>query len=108
MNTVDDLLTETRSLVDDYGHARDFERLYNRLWHCLKWQQVDPDHRITMLIVELYNLFRENAEIKDRWLLYSAAKEQIEKGEFSAKACLAWSVLVHCAACLALRQPAFF
>jgi hypothetical protein len=90
MNTIDDLLEDTTLLIDSFESSRDSERLYNRLWHCLRWQQADSDHRITLQIVNLYDLFRRNFDLKDRWMLYSAAKEQIEQGKFNAKACLAF------------------
>lgn len=90
MNTVNDLLEDTKLLIDSFENMRDYERLYNRIWHCLKWQQADSDHRITLLIATLYDIFRVNVQLKDRWMLYLAAKEQIEQGNFNAKACLAF------------------
>lgn len=90
METVEDLLADTKALLENYEHPRDAERIYNRLWHCLRWQQADSDNRISLLIVEVYRVFREHAILHDRWMLYFAAKEQIKKGDFTAKACLAF------------------
>lgn len=88
MTTVDDLVAQTRPLVEGYDHPRDLEPLYNRLWHCLKWQQVDPDSRINLLVKDLYGLFVQHATINERWMMYNAVRQKLDTREFSRKACL--------------------
>lgn len=83
METIDDLNADTSALIDGYLDPADREQLYNRIWHCLRWQQHDPDDRIMQLIIRLYDLFVRVMPVEHRIMIYQAAKNEVEHRRFT-------------------------
>lgn len=83
METIDDLVADSSALIDGYLDPADREQLYNRIWHCLRWQQHDPDDRIMQLIIRLYDLFVRVMPVEHRMMLYQAAKNEVEHRRFT-------------------------
>lgn len=83
METIDDLVADSSALIDGYLHPADREQLYNRIWHCLRWQQHDPDDRIMQLIIRLYDLFVRVMPVEHRMMIYQAAKNEVEHRRFT-------------------------
>jgi hypothetical protein len=42
----EDLASNTWYFIENYQNSRDFEQLYDRLWHCLRWQQFNQEDRV--------------------------------------------------------------
>lgn len=78
METIDDLVADSSALIAGYLDPDDREQLYNCIWHCLRWQQHDPDDRIMQLIIRLYDLFVRVMPVEHRMLIYQAAKNEVE------------------------------
>ena len=57
MEAIDGLVADSSALIDGYLDPAAREQLYNRIWHCLRWQQHEPDDQITQLIIRLCDLF---------------------------------------------------
>lgn len=83
METIDDLVADTSALMSSYLDPADREQLYNRIWHCLRWQQQDPDDRIMRLIIRLYDLFVRVMPVEHRMMIYQAAKNEVEHRRFT-------------------------
>ena len=83
METIDDLVADSSALIDGYLDPADRVQLYNRIWHCLRWQQHDPDDRIMQLIIRLYDLFVRVMPVEQRMMLYQAAKNEVEHRRFT-------------------------
>lgn len=83
METIDDLVADSSALIDGYLDPADREQLYNRIWHCLRWQQHDPDDRIMQLIIRLYDLFVRVMPVEHRMMIYQAAKNEVEHRRFT-------------------------
>lgn len=83
IKTIDDLVADSSALIDGYLDPHDREQLYNRIWHCLRWQQDDPDDRIMQLIVRLYDLFVRVMPLEKRLMIYQAAKHAVEERRFT-------------------------
>lgn len=84
METIDDrLVADSSALIDGYLDLADREQLYNRVWHCLRWQQHDPDDQIMQLIIRLYDLFVRVMPVEHRMMLYQAAKNEVEHRRFT-------------------------
>jgi hypothetical protein len=83
METIDDLVADSSALIDGYLDPADREQLYNRIWHCLRWQQHDPDDRIMELIIRLYDLFVRVMPVEHRMIIYQAAKNEVEHRRFT-------------------------
>jgi hypothetical protein len=83
METIDDLVTDSNALIAGYLDPADREELYNRIWHCLRWQQHDPDDRIMQLIIRLYDLFVRVMPVENRMMIYQAAKNEVEHRRFT-------------------------
>ncbi len=83
METIDDLVADSSALINGYLDPADREQLYNRIWHCLRWQQHDPDDRIMELIIRLYDLFVRVMPVEHRMMIYQAAKNEVEHRRFT-------------------------
>lgn len=83
METIDDLVADSSALIDGYLDPADREQLYNRIWHCLRWQQHDPDDRIMQIIIRLYDLFVRVMPVEHRMMIYQAAKNEVEHRRFT-------------------------
>lgn len=83
MNTIADLELDTAALLAGYLDPADREALYDRLWHCLQWQQVDPDARIDVIIGRLFDVFVTSVADDVRMVLYLAAKEEVAGRRFN-------------------------
>lgn len=83
METIDDLVADSSALISSYLDPADREQLYNRIWHCLRWQQHDPDDRIMQLIIRLYDLFVRVMPVEHRMMIYQAAKNEVEHRRFT-------------------------
>lgn len=83
METIDDLVADSSALIAGYLDPADREQLYNRIWHCLRWQQHDPDDRIMLLIIRLYDLFVRVMPVEHRMIIYQAAKNEVEHRRFT-------------------------
>lgn len=83
METIEDLVADSNALISGYLDPADREQLYNRIWHCLRWQQHDPDDRIMQLIIRLYDLFVRVMPVENRMMIYQAAKNEVQHGGFT-------------------------
>lgn len=83
METIDDLVADSNALLRGYLDPSDREQLYNRIWHCLRWQQHEPDDRIMQLIIRLYDLFVRVMPVENRMMIYQAAKNEVEHRRFT-------------------------
>lgn len=82
MQSIDELIADSQALIDGYLDPYDREQLYNRIWHCLKWQQVDPDNRIMEILRRLYRLFRQTMPLEQRRVMYLAARNEVHERRF--------------------------
>lgn len=82
MNTIEELVASTERLLSEFSASEGIERLYNRIWHCLRWQQADPDDRIMDLLIRLYDLFVRAAPTAQRMTMYLAAKSEVDAKRF--------------------------
>ncbi len=83
METIDDLVADSCVLIDGYLDPADREQLYNRIWHCLRWQQQESDNRIAQLITKLYHLFVRVMPVEQRRMIYQAARHEVERRNFT-------------------------